>query len=109
MLRGEFSGVIGKLLAIFGFEPCQEVLAASMRAIESGQLILGLNTTVHYESYKKLPTVLASSDLLLEKIKDVLQSPEEFTNRIEEQRVILQLARKEDLLAFFNCRGEEAK
>ena len=87
----------------------QEVLAASMRAIESGQLILGLNTTVHYESYKKLPTVLASSDLLLEKIKDVLQSPEEFTNRIEEQRVILQLARKEDLLAFFNCRGEEIK
>ena len=87
----------------------QEVLAASMRAIESGQLILGLNTTVHYEAYKKLPTVLASSDLLLEKIKDVLQSPEEFTNRIEEQRVILQLARKEDLLAFFNCRGEEAK
>ncbi|EIF40196.1 hypothetical protein HMPREF1117_1220 [Streptococcus sp. SK643] len=39
----------------------------------------------------------------------MLQSPEEFTNRIEEQRVILQLARKEDLLAFFNCRGEEAK
>ena len=86
----------------------KEVLAANMRAIENGQLILGLDTTVHWGAYQKLPTVLTSGELLLEKIKEVLQSPEEFTSRIEEQRDVLQLARKEDLLTLFNCREEVA-
>ena len=81
----------------------KEVLSSSIRALENGQLLLGLQSTVHQEVYKKLTTVTETVEEMKVQLGEILAHPESFQERLKEQARILQLPKKEELRKRFEC------
>ena len=81
----------------------KEVLSSSIRALENGQLLLGLQDTVHQEVYKKLITVTETVEEMKVQLGEILAHPESFQERLKEQARILQLPKKEELRRRFEC------
>ena len=81
----------------------KEVLSSSIRALENGQLLLGLQDTVHQEVYKKLTTVTEAVEEMKVQLGEILAHPESFQERLKEQARILQLPKKEELRRRFEC------
>ncbi|MBS5355391.1 MAG: accessory Sec system glycosyltransferase GtfB, partial [Streptococcus parasanguinis] len=81
----------------------KEVLSSSIRALENGQLLLGLQSTVHQEVYKKLTTVTETVEEMKVHLGEILAHPESFQERLKEQARILQLPKKEELRKRFEC------
>ena len=75
----------------------KEVLGTSIRALENGQLLLGLQDTVHQEVYKELTTVVETVEEMEMQLGEILAHPESFQERLKEQACILQLPKKEEL------------
>lgn len=81
----------------------KEVLSSSIRALENGQLLLGLQDTVHQEVYKELTTVTETVEEMKVQLGEILAHPESFQERLKEQAHILQLPKKEELRRRFEC------
>ena len=85
-----------------------EVSDATLDAIENGQLLYGLESTVHRHYYKDLPTVYTSLEELEQDFRQLLQQPEFYPKALESQKEVLKLAEREEILAFFTrLKGEE--
>ena len=85
-----------------------EVSDATLDAIENGQLLYGLESTVHRHYYKDLPTVYTSLEELEQDFRQLLQQPEFYPKSLESQKEVLKLAEREEILAFFTrLKGEE--
>jgi hypothetical protein len=78
-----------------------EVSDATLDAIENGQLLYGLESTVHRHYYKGLPTVYTSLEELEQDFRQLLQQPEFYPKALESQKEVLKLAEREEILAFF--------
>ncbi|WP_410531612.1 accessory Sec system glycosyltransferase GtfB [Streptococcus salivarius] len=85
-----------------------EVSDATLDAIENGQLLYGLESTVHRHYYKGLPTVYTSLEELEQDFRQLLQQPEFYPKALESQKEVLKLAERGEILAFFaRLKGEE--
>lgn len=78
-----------------------EVSDATLDAIENGQLLFGLESTVHRHYYKDLPTVYTSLEELEQGFRQLIQQAEFYPKSLESQKEVLKLAEREEILAFF--------
>ena len=78
-----------------------EVSDATLDAIENGQLIFGLESTVHRPYYKDLSTVYTSLEELEQGFRQLIQQAEFYPKALESQKEVLKLAEREEILAFF--------
>lgn len=74
---------------------------ATLDAIENGQLLFGLEATVHRYYYKDLPTVYTSLEELEQGFRQLIQQAEFYPDALESQKEVLKLAEREEILAFF--------
>ncbi|MFS9194505.1 accessory Sec system glycosyltransferase GtfB [Streptococcus sp. OMI633] len=79
----------------------EEVMNSSIRALENGQILLGLQSTVHHEAYKELTTITASVEEMKARLGALVQHPESYEELLREQVRILQLPQKEALMEIF--------
>ena len=79
----------------------EEVMSSSVRALENGQILFGLKSTVHHEAYKELSTIKASVEEMKDRLGALLQHPETYKELLREQVRILQLPQKEALIEIF--------
>lgn len=79
----------------------EEVWSSSLHALENGQVLFGLKTTVHHEAYKKLSTITDSVEEMEQQLEIVLQHPEAYKELVREQARILKLPEKEALEELF--------
>ena len=79
----------------------EEVWSSSLHALENGQVLFGLKTTVHHEAYKKLSTITDSVEEMEQQLEIVLQNPEAYKELVREQARILKLPEKEALEELF--------
>ena len=79
----------------------EEVMNSSIRALENGQILFGLKSTVHHEAYKELTTITASVDEMKARLGALVQHPESYKELLREQVRILQLPQKEALMEIF--------
>ena len=80
----------------------EEVMNSSIRALENGQILLGLKSTVHQEAYKELSTITDTVEEMKQQLEILLQHPEAFKEMLREQARILELPKKEVLGELFN-------
>ena len=79
----------------------EEVMSSSVRALENGQILFGLKSTVHHEAYKELITIKASVEEMKDRLGALVQHPETYKELLREQVRILQLPQKEALIEIF--------
>ena len=79
----------------------EEVWSSSLHALENGQVLFGLKTTVHQEAYKKLSTITDSVEEMEQQLDTLLQHPEAFKEMLGEQVRILGLPEKDALKEIF--------
>jgi hypothetical protein len=79
----------------------EEVMNSSIRALENGQILLGLQSTVHHEVYKELTTITSSVEEMKARLGALVQHPESYKELLREQVRILQLPQKEALMEIF--------
>ena len=79
----------------------EEVWSSSLHALENGQVLFGLKTTVHHEAYKNLGTITDTVEEMEEQLEIVLQHPETYKELVREQARILKLPEKEALEELF--------
>ena len=79
----------------------EEVWSSSLHALENGQVLFGLKTTVHHEVYKKLSTITDSVEEMEQQLDTLLQHPEAFKEMLREQVRILELPEKDALKEIF--------
>ena len=79
----------------------EEVMSSSIRALENGHILFGLQSTVHHEAYKELTTITASVEEMKDRLGALVQHPESYKELLREQVRILQLPQKEALMEIF--------
>lgn len=79
----------------------EEVMNSSIRALESGQILLGLQSTVHQEAYKELSTITDTVEEMRNQLAALVQQPDTFKSLLREQVRILELPEKDALKEIF--------
>lgn len=79
----------------------EEVWSSSLHALENGQVLFGLKSTVHQEAYKELSTISDTVEEMKQQLEIVLHHPETFTELVKEQVRILKLPEKDALKEIF--------
>ena len=79
----------------------EEVWSSSLHALENGQVLVGLKTTVHHEAYKNLSTITETVEEMKQQLDILLQHPETYKELVREQARILKLPEKEVLEELF--------
>ena len=79
----------------------EEVWSSSLHALENGQVLFGLKTTVHHEAYKNLSTITETVEEMKQQLDILLQHPETYKELVREQARILKLPEKEVLEELF--------
>ena len=79
----------------------EEVWSSSLHALENGQILLGLKSTVHQEAYKELSTITDTVEEMRNQLEALVQHPEAFKEMLREQVRILELPEKDALKEIF--------
>ena len=79
----------------------EEVWSSSLHALENGQVLFGLKSTVHQEAYKNLSTITDTVEEMKQQLDTLLQQPETYKELVREQARILKLPEKEALEELF--------
>ena len=79
----------------------EEVWSSSLHALENGQVLFGLKSTVHQEAYKNLSTITDTVEEMKQQLDTLLQHPETHKELVREQARILKLPEKEALEELF--------
>lgn len=79
----------------------EEVWSSSLHALENGQILFGLKSTVHQEAYKDLSTITDTVEEMEQQLEILLQHPENYKELVREQARILKLPEKEALEELF--------
>ena len=79
----------------------EEVWNSSLHALENGQVLFGLKSTVHQEAYKELSTITNTVEEMKQQLEILLQHPEAFKELLREQVRILELPEKDALKEIF--------
>lgn len=79
----------------------EEVMNSSIRALENGQVLFGLKSTVHQEAYKELSTITDTVEEMRNQLEALVQQPDTFKSLLREQVRILELPEKDALKEIF--------
>lgn len=79
----------------------EEVWSSSLHALENGQILLGLKSTVHQDAYKELSTITDTVEEMRNQLEALVQHPEAFKEMLREQVRILELPEKDALKEIF--------
>ena len=79
----------------------EEVWSSSLHALENGQVLFGLKTTVHHEAYKNLSTITETVEEMEQQLDTLIQQPDTYKELVREQARILKLPEKEALEELF--------
>ena len=79
----------------------EEVWSSSLHALENGQVLFGLKSTVHHEAYKDLSTITDTVEEMEQQLDTLLQQPDTFKEMLREQVRILELPEKDALKEIF--------
>ena len=98
---GNYESLLARCSIYLDCNQGEEVMNSSIRALENGQILLGLQSTVHHEAYKELTTITASVEEMKARLGALVQHPESYKELLREQVRILQLPQKEVLMEIF--------
>ena len=79
----------------------EEVWSSSLHALENGQVLFGLKSTVHQEAYKDLSTITDTVEEMEQQLDTLLQQPDTYKELVRKQARILKLPEKEALEELF--------
>ena len=79
----------------------EEVWNSSLHALENGQVLFGLKSTVHQEAYKELSKITDTVEEMRNQLEALVQQPEAFKSLLREQVRILELPEKDALKEIF--------
>ena len=106
--QGKYQDLLRNCFIYLDLNYGSEVSDVTLDAIENGQLLFGLESTVHRHYYKDLPTVYTSLEELEQDFRQLLQQPEFYPKSLESQKEVLKLAEREEILAFLlDWRGKK--
>lgn len=98
---GNYESLLARCSIYLDCNRGEEVWSSSLHALENGQVLFGLKTTVHHEVYKKLSTITDSVEEMEQQLDTLLQHPEAFKEMLGEQVRILGLPEKNALKEIF--------
>ena len=99
--QGKYQDLLRNCFIYLDLNYGSEVSDVTLDAIENGQLLFGLESTVHRHYYKDLPTVYTSLEELEQGFRQLIQQAEFYPKALESQKEVLKLTEREEILAFF--------
>ena len=98
---GNYESLLARCSIYLDCNQGEEVMNSSIRALENGQILFGLKSTVHQEAYKELSTITDTVEEMKQQLEILLQHPEAFKEMLREQVRILELPEKDALKEIF--------
>ena len=98
---GNYESLLARCSIYLDCNQGEEVMNSSIRALENGQVLFGLKSTVHQEAYKELSTITDTVEEMKQQLEILLQHPEAFKEMLREQVRILELPEKDALKEIF--------
>ena len=98
---GNYESLLARCSIYLDCNQGEEVMNSSLHALENGQVLFGLKSTVHQEAYKELSTITDTVEEMKQQLEILLQHPEAFKEMLREQVRILELPEKDALKEIF--------
>ena len=98
---GNYESLLARCSIYLDCNRGEEVWNSSLHALENGQVLFGLKSTVHQEAYKELSTITDTVEEMKQQLEILLQHPEAFKEMLREQVRILELPEKDALKEIF--------
>lgn len=98
---GNYESLLARCSIYLDCNQGEEVWSSSLHALENGQVLFGLKSTVHQEAYKDLSTITDTVEEMEQQLDTLLQQPETYKELVREQARILKLPEKEALEELF--------
>ena len=92
---GNYESLLARCSIYLDCNQGEEVWSSSLHALENGQVLFGLKSTVHQEAYKDLSTITDTVEEMAQQLDTLLQQPETYKELVREQARILKLPEKE--------------
>ena len=73
---GNYESLLARCSIYLDCNQGEEVMNSSIRALENGQVLFGLKSTVHQEAYKDLSTITDTVEEMEQQLDTLLQQPE---------------------------------
>lgn len=98
---GNYESLLARCSIYLDCNQGEEVMNSSIRALENGQVLFGLKSTVHQEAYKELSTITDTVEEVRNQLEALVQQPDTFKSLLREQVRILKLPEKDALKEIF--------
>ena len=98
---GNYESLLARCSIYLDCNQGEEVWTSSFHALENGQILLGLKSTVHQEAYKELSTITDTVEEMRNQLEALVQQPDTFKSLLREQVRILELPEKDALKEIF--------
>ena len=98
---GNYESLLARCSIYLDCNQGEEVMNSSIRALENGQVLFGLKSTVHQEAYKELSTIADTVEEMRNQLTALVQQPDTFKSLLREQVRILKLPEKDALKEIF--------
>ncbi len=98
---GNYESLLARCSIYLDCNQGEEVWSSSLHALENGQVLFGLKSTVHQEAYKELSTITDTVEEMRNQLEALVQQPDTIKALLREQARILKLPEKEVLEELF--------
>lgn len=98
---GNYESLLARCSIYLDCNQGEEVWSSSLHALENGQVLFGLKSTVHQEAYKELSTITDTVEEMEHQLEALVQQPDTFNALLREQGRILELPEKGALKEIF--------
>ena len=98
---GNYESLLARCSIYMDCNQGEEVWSSSLHALENGQVLFGLKSTVHQEAYKELSTITDTVEEMRNQLEALVQQPDTFKALLREQVRILELPEKDALKEIF--------
>lgn len=98
---GNYESLLARCSIYLDCNQGEEVMNSSIRALENGQVLFGLKSTVHQEAYKELSTITDTVEEMRNQLEALVQQPDTFKSLLRKQVRILELPEKDALKEIF--------
>ena len=98
---GNYESLLARCSIYLDCNQGEEVWSSSLHALENGQVLFGLKSTVHQEAYKELSTITDTVEEMRNQLEALVQQPDTIKALLREQARILKLPEKEALEELF--------
>ncbi len=98
---GNYESLLARCSIYLDCNRGEEVWNSSLHALENGQVLFGLKSTVHQEAYKELSTITDTVEEMRNQLEALVQQPDTFKSLLRKQVRILELPEKDALKEIF--------